>query len=160
MDVIAEDVLSLSDFIRRQEREFPDTSEHFANILSSIALGTKIVSRAVNRAGLGSLLGAAGEKNVQGEEVQKLDIYADKVFARLLDRSGEVLSMVSEEQEKLIEAHDSTSDANYVIAFDPLDGSSNIDVNVSIGTIWGVYHNKVWSDGAAERDFMPIYQRK
>ena len=131
-------VITLTDFIRDVQRK-KGASGALSEVLFSIALGTKIVSRGVNRAGLASMLGLTGEKNVQGEKVQKLDVYADTVFSAVLGRSGAFISMVSEEREDMIQATAGDSKSDYVIAFDPLDGSSNIDVNVSIGTIWGVY---------------------
>lgn len=148
-------VVNLPYFIRQQEQQH-DATGRFTNILLSIALGTKIVARGVNRAGLASLLGFEGTTNVQGERVQKLDIIADRVFARVLGRSGDFVSMVSEEREFAIDAEEGDSDSRYVIAFDPLDGSSNIGVNVSIGTIWGIYRrvtkgNQI--DASNPRDF-------
>ena len=134
--------LTLPDFIRIQQHKHAGATGELTDVLLCIALGTKIVSRGVNRAGLASLLGLTGETNVQGEAVQKLDIYADTVFANTLSRSGEVISMVSEERETLFAASGGSRQSKYVIAFDPLDGSSNIDVNVSIGTIWSVYRRK------------------
>src|SRR5262249_39525249 len=117
----------------------------------------KIVSRGVARAGIASMLGLTGETNVQGEAVQKLDEYADRTFSKILSRSGEFISMVSEERETLFRAAEGGAKSTYVIAFDPLDGSSNIDVDVSIGTIWGIYRrisdgNKV--DPNDMRDFL------
>ena len=133
--------ITLQYFIRKQGQE-QGGSGRFTNILLSIATGTKIVSQGVNRAGLASLLGKAGETNVQGEEVQKLDIYANNVFESVLGRCGEFVSMVSEEEQDVLTALESDGDSHFVIAFDPLDGSSNIDVNVSIGTIWGIYKKR------------------
>ena len=134
--------ITLPDFIRSEQRKHKSATGELTNILLCIALGTKIVSRGVNAAGLAKLLGLTGEKNIQGEDVQKLDVYADTVFASVLGRSGEILSMVSEEREKLFAVSGGDGSSKYVIAFDPLDGSSNIDVNVSIGTIWGIYKRK------------------
>ncbi len=145
MDFTSSKTTTLSDYIRFEQDKYEGASGHFTNILLSIALGTKIVSRGVNRAGLAALLGLAGKTNVQGEEVQKLDEYADQVFSSVLGRSGEFISMVSEERETLFPAKEGTENSRYVVAFDPLDGSSNIDVNVSIGSIWGIYRRV--SDG-------------
>lgn len=138
MDFVT-NTITLTDFIRQEERKYTAASGTFTNILLSIALGAKVVSRGVNRVGLAAMMGLTGEKNVQGEDVQKLDEYADQVFSSILGRSGEFFSMVSEEQEGIVEANDGSAKSRYVIAFDPLDGSSNIDVNVSIGSIWGIY---------------------
>lgn len=137
-DLTSAHAFTLSRFIQQRQKQHGARGE-LSNILLAIALGAKIVSRGVNRAGLASLLGYTGEKNVQGEEVQKLDEYADLVFRKMLGRSGEFTTMVSEEQPGLIVSKHGTTDSDYVIAFDPLDGSSNIDVNVAIGSIWGIY---------------------
>lgn len=146
-DFTSSATITLSDFIRREQTRFAGASGTLSNILFSIALGTKIVSHGVNMGGLASLLGLTGKQNVQGENVQKLDEFADQVFRSVLGRSGEFISMVSEEQEHVIPAKKGSAESKYVIAFDPLDGSSNIDVNVSIGTIWGIYRR--CSEGAA-----------
>ncbi len=138
MDFTSPSTITLPTFIREQERSGVLTNE-LSKILQAISLGTKVVSQGVNRAGLASMLGLTGEQNVQGEEVQKLDIYADQVFNAVLGRSGQFVSMVSEERESVIKAARGDEFSKYVIAFDPLDGSSNIDVNVSIGTIFGIY---------------------
>ena len=145
MDFTSPDTLTLPSFIRNKERA-GCLSNELSKVLTAISLGTKVVSQGVNRAGLASMLGLAGETNVQGEEVQKLDIYADQVFDAVLGRSGQFVSMVSEERESVISAAQGDEYSKYVIAFDPLDGSSNIDVNVSIGTIFGIYKRS--NDGA------------
>ncbi len=137
--------VTLADFIRKNELQV-GASGNLSSVILRIALATKIVSRGVNRAGLASMMGLAGEVNVQGEEQAKLDIYADKVFSSTLGRSGYFLSMVSEEREELWPAKKGSETSHYVIAFDPVDGSSNIDVNVSIGTVWGIYRRI--SDGS------------
>ncbi len=139
MDFASPDTVTLSSFIRDEERKNQSATGELSKVLSAIALGTKVVSQGVNRAGLASMLGMTGEQNVQGESVQKLDIFADQVFDAVLGRSGQFVSMVSEERESVIEAARGDDFSKYVIAFDPLDGSSNIDVNVSIGTIFGIY---------------------
>lgn len=151
-------IVTLSDYIRSEQRRFSEASGTFTNVLLSIALGTKILSRGVNRAGLAAMLGLAGGQNVQGEQVQKLDVYADKVFRNVLGRSGEFISMVSEEQEHIIPAKEGDRRSKYVIAFDPLDGSSNIDVNVSIGSIWGIYRRLSTGDTIDPRDAQDFLQ--
>lgn len=108
-------------------------------VIFSIGEASIEISRAVRRAGLMSLLGQAGETNVQGEEVQKLDIYSDQVFDRVVSASGEVFSFACEERDVPFAATGARDGAAYVVGYDPLDGSSNIDVNVAVGTIWGAY---------------------
>lgn len=153
MDITSSNTITLVDFIRAEQRKHNRAHGFFTDVLLMIALATKVVSRGVNRAGLAQLLGLTGDRNVQDEEVQKLDQYADDVFTSLLGRSGKFLSMVSEEKESLYQADRGDSDSDYVIALDPLDGSSNIDVNVSIGTIFGIY-KRVSEGGKKElKDF-------
>lgn len=148
--------ITLPEFIRTNEAMHPEATSDLSNVLFDIALATKIVARGVNGAGLGSLLGLAGKTNVQGETVQKLDEYGDEVFSEILGRSGEVTSIVSEEQEFIVPAKAGSERSKYVVAIDPLDGSSNIDVNVAIGTIFGVYRRKDLSaqaEAAGSEDF-------
>ncbi len=157
LDFSPSKAITLPDFIRAEQKRVGKTSGELSNVLYCIALGTKVVSRGVARAGLASMLGLTGEKNVQGEEVQKLDDYADRAFSTVLSRSGEFFSMVSEERESMFQAKEGGAKSNYVIAFDPVDGSSNIDVNVSIGTIWGIYRRQTNGhkiDPADTRDFL------
>lgn len=155
-DYCSKKSITLSQFIRESESHSPGASGKFTNIMLAIALGAKIVSRGVNRAGLASMLGLTGEKNVQGEKVQKLDEYADNVFNAVLGRCGEFTSLVSEEQDSVVNVKGADKNSNYVIAFDPLDGSSNIDVNVSIGSIWAVYHKR--DDVEDDADEAHFYQ--
>jgi fructose-1,6-bisphosphatase I len=117
----------------------------FTNLLYDIALAAKIIAHKTNRAGLTDILGRAGATNIQGEEQQKLDVYADDVIYRVCDHTGRICVMASEENESLLHIPDGYEKGNYVLVYDPLDGSSNIDVNVSIGTIFGIYRCKDWS---------------
>lgn len=111
----------------------------FTNLLYDIALAAKIIATKTNRAGLSDILGRAGNVNVQGEHQQKLDVYADDLIRRVCDHTGRLCVMASEEREDIIEIPNEFEKGSYVLVYDPLDGSSNIDVNVSIGTIFGVY---------------------
>ncbi len=129
--------ITLDRFIMQNQAAFPHASGELSQLLRDIALAAKIVNREINRAGLVDIIGAAGSANVQGENQQKLDVMADIRFTRALTNGGEVAAIVSEEKEELILT--GNHDANYVVAIDPLDGSSNIDVNVSIGTIFSIY---------------------
>lgn len=111
----------------------------FTNLLYDIALAAKIISVKTNRAGLVDILGTAGSHNIQGEEQQKLDVFADQVMYRMNDHTGRLCAMVSEEQEDYIRIPDEYEKGSYVLVFDPMDGSSNIDVNVGVGTIFGIF---------------------
>lgn len=116
----------------------------FTNLMYDIALAAKIIAHKTTRAGLVNILGKAGAVNVQGEEQQKLDVYADDVIFRICDHTGRLCAMASEERDELITIPEPYAKGNYVLVYDPLDGSSNIDVNVSIGTIFGIYRCKNW----------------
>lgn len=132
-----ENVKTLGEFIIDKQGDFPGSSGEFSRILSAIRLASKIVSQKVNKAGLlNQILGAVGTENVQGEEQQKLDVYANDQFIKALSNRDVICGIASEENEEFIRIND---DAKYIIAMDPLDGSSNIDVNVSIGTIFSIY---------------------
>ena len=138
-------VVTLERHIVEQERIRPEATGAFSNILYSITLAAKIISREVNKAGIVDMLGGTGDTNVQGERVQKLDLYAQDVIYRAMDHTGALCCMVSEESEDILPIPEQFPKGKYVLIFDPLDGSSNIDVNVSIGTIFSI-HKKV-SDG-------------
>lgn len=109
------------------------------NLLYDIALAAKIIAHKTNRAGLIDILGDAGETNIQGETQQKLDIFAHNIIRQLCDHTGRLCIMVSEELEDPLFIPEKYEKGHYILVFDPLDGSSNIDVNVSIGTIFGIY---------------------
>lgn len=129
--------VTLDRFIKKKQDDFPFASGELSQLLRDIALATKIVNRETNRAGLSNIGGAFGQTNVQGEEQQKLDVIANIRFTRALIKGGEVCAVVSEEDDEVIDLQNSSG--KYVIAIDPLDGSSNIDVNISIGTIFSIY---------------------
>jgi fructose-1,6-bisphosphatase I len=116
----------------------------FTNLLYDVALAAKFISHKTNRAGLTDILGRVGSVNIQGEEQQKLDVYADDIMFRMNDHTGRLCVMASEEHEDLLHIPEQFNKGNYVLVFDPLDGSSNIDVNVSIGTIFGIYRCVDW----------------
>jgi fructose-1,6-bisphosphatase I len=128
---------TLDRFIKQRQAAFPHSTGELSQLLRDIALAGKVVNREINRAGLADITGGFGTDNVQGENQQKLDVIADIRFIRALTRGGEVAAIVSEEQEGIIYTGNNTG--QYVVAIDPLDGSSNIDVNVSIGTIFSIY---------------------
>lgn len=131
-------IVTIERHIIEEERRHPEASGAFSNILRDMALAAKVISRQVNMAGLVDILGKAGHRNVQGEAVQKLDVFAQDVIYRAMDHTGHLCCMASEEVEDFIPIPDKFPAGNYVLLFDPLDGSSNIDVNVSIGTIFSL----------------------
>ncbi len=137
--------VSLTQHLREEQRHNPQITDELIGLLSSLTTATKIISRDVNRAGLIDILGLTGEINVQGEEVKKLDDYSNDVISNIMAKSGKVCVMTSEEVPEAIPVADGF-EGNYTIAFDPLDGSSNIDVNVNIGTIFSV-HRRVTPRG-------------
>jgi fructose-1,6-bisphosphatase I len=124
--------------LQEQRRHHPEASGEFSWLLSGITLGTKIIADQVRRAGLVDVLGSTGEINVQGEIVQKLDGIANYALAQCLGNRGNVAVMASEENEEPMVVQRDWQKGRYVVVFDPLDGSSNIDVNVSVGTIFSV----------------------
>ncbi|WP_242922663.1 class 1 fructose-bisphosphatase [Pontibacter liquoris] len=141
---------TLDRFIMRKQEDFPFATGELSQLLRDIALAGKIVNREINRAGLLNVTGAHGQQNVQGEEQQKLDVIANIRFIRALRNGGEVCTIISEEEDGIIQT--GNTKGKYVVAIDPLDGSSNIDVNVSIGTIFSIYRriSEVGQDGTEE----------
>lgn len=128
---------TLDRYIMRRQNAFPYATGELSQLLRDIALASKIINHEINRAGLIDIAGSAGSGNVQGETQQKLDVVANIRFIRALKNGGEVCAIISEEDDEMI--HTGNVNAKYVVAIDPLDGSSNIDVNVSIGTIFSIY---------------------
>ncbi|MFD2248164.1 class 1 fructose-bisphosphatase [Pontibacter ruber] len=128
---------TLDRFIMKKQADFPYATGELSQLLRDIGLAAKIVNREINRAGLLDVTGAYGQQNVQGEEQQKLDVIANIRFIRALRNGGEVCAIISEEEDEII--HTGNNKGKYIVAIDPLDGSSNIDVNVSIGTIFSIY---------------------
>jgi fructose-1,6-bisphosphatase I len=125
--------------LEEQRRNFPEATGEFSWLLSGILLATKTIAANVRRAGLAGILGSVGKTNVQGETVQKLDIFANQALEYCLGSRGNVAVMASEEDEEPIVVSRDRKDGRYVVVFDPLDGSSNIDVNVSVGTIFSIF---------------------
>jgi fructose-1,6-bisphosphatase I len=130
---------ALDRFIKNNQSQFAFASGELSQLLRDIALASKVVNREVNKAGLIDIMGANGSTNTAGDQQQKLDVLANIRFTRALAKGGEVAALISEESETFV---DLNNDGKYVIAIDPLDGSSNIDVNVSIGTIFSIYRRK------------------
>lgn len=135
-----QEMITLGEFIVRQQADFPEATGELTQLLAAIRLAAKVVNREVNKAGLADIIGANGTTNVQGEHQQKLDAYANERFKAALMARGEVCGLASEEEDQFV-AFDGERNRNgkYVVLIDPLDGSSNIDVNVSIGTIFSIY---------------------
>jgi fructose-1,6-bisphosphatase I len=133
-------VITLSQFIAEQQARFPEASGDLSKIFRDIKLAAKIVNRDIRKAGLVDILGTHGTTNVQGEEVKKLDVLANEEFISSLTLGGECCAIISEEEDGIIHVNsDVSGDAKYIVAMDPLDGSSNIDVNATIGTIFSIY---------------------
>ncbi|MDA3952056.1 MAG: class 1 fructose-bisphosphatase [Bacteroidales bacterium] len=133
-------ITTLNEFIIRRQANIPYAKGELSNLLHHIGIAAKVVNKKVNKAGLVDVLGEAGAINVQGETQQKLDVFADMQFTAALRNSSECCGIASEENQEIITFDDELSlDGKYIVCMDPLDGSSNIDVNVSIGTIFSVY---------------------
>jgi fructose-1,6-bisphosphatase I len=132
---------TLGEFIIEKQADFKYSSGELSRIINSIRLAAKVVNYKVNKAGLVDIVGAAGEQNIQGEDQQKLDVYANEVFIQTLINREIVCGIASEENDDFItvEGSDKCHNNKYVVLMDPLDGSSNIDVNVSVGTIFSVF---------------------
>lgn len=132
---------TLGEFIIENQKDFQYTSGELSRIFNSIRLAAKVVSYKVNKAGLVDIIGDVGEKNIQGEDQQKLDVYANEIFIQTLINREIVCGIASEENDDFItvQGSDNGNNNKYVVLMDPLDGSSNIDVNVSVGTIFSVY---------------------
>lgn len=132
-------LITIERHILDQQSKFPEATGAFTALMYDIALAAKLISKETNRAGLANILGRAGETNVQGEEQQLLDVYANQILIHMLDHTGRVCVMASEEDPEPIPIPDRYQRGKYVVLFDPLDGSSNIDYNVSVGTIFSVH---------------------
>ncbi|MEZ4987557.1 MAG: class 1 fructose-bisphosphatase [Saprospiraceae bacterium] len=134
-------IVTLDEFIIKRQKDFPYASGELTGLLRDIGVAAKIVNREVNKAGLIGILGKADAENATGDDVQKLDLFANEKLIECLRNSGECAGIASEEDEDYIPLAPSVDgkESKYVVVFDPLDGSSNIDVNVSVGTIFGIY---------------------
>ncbi|XP_047341027.1 fructose-1,6-bisphosphatase, cytosolic [Impatiens glandulifera] len=137
-DAYRTDLMTITRFVLNEQTKHAESRGDFTILLSNIVLGCKFVCSAVNKAGLAKLIGLAGETNVQGEEQKKLDVLSNEVFMNALISSGRTCILVSEEDEEATIVEPSKR-GRYSVVFDPLDGSSNIDCGVSIGTIFGIY---------------------
>ncbi len=148
-------VKTLGQFIIEKQNDFPYAKGELSRLLRDIGIAAKIVNREVSKAGLADILGETGDSNVQGEQVKKLDVFANEQFIAALTVGGEVCAIASEENEDIITVENEQSkSAKYVVAIDPLDGSSNIDVNVSVGTIFSIYRRTSLSGAGTMEDFL------
>jgi fructose-1,6-bisphosphatase I len=146
---------TLGQFIIEKQADHPYAKGELSRLLRDIGIAAKVVNREVNKAGLMDLLGQAGSTNVQGEIQQKLDIYANEQFISALKSGGECCIVASEENEEIVMLDtDVSQDAKYIVAIDPLDGSSNIDVNVSVGTIFSIYRRQSTEGRATLQDVL------
>ncbi len=148
-------VTTLGQFIIERQADFPFAKGELSRLLRDLGIAAKIVNREVNKAGLVDILGEAGTVNVQGESVKKLDVFANEQFISALRSGGECCAVASEENEEMVPIDSIVSkNAKYVVCIDPLDGSSNIDVNVSIGTIFSIYRRTTLSGTGLLADFL------
>lgn len=132
-------IVTIERFIQEQQRDHPSATGRFTAMLQDMALAAKLISAKTTRAGLTNILGASETENVFGERQQKLDLYADEIIRTLNNNTGRVAAMASEEHEDIIDIPIQYDTGSYVLLYDPLDGSSNIDVNASIGTIFSIH---------------------
>jgi fructose-1,6-bisphosphatase I len=144
------DIVSLNDFIIRKQKDFPYAHGELSSLLHHIGTAAKMVNAKIRKAGLVEILGRSGTENPQGEDQQKLDRYADEVFIDALEASGECCGVASEEnQNEVIFTETFARRGKYVVCMDPLDGSSNIDYNVSVGSIFSIYRRVTERDAEA-----------
>ncbi|MGF1904900.1 class 1 fructose-bisphosphatase [Aliivibrio salmonicida] len=150
------EIRTLGEFIVAKQHDFPHASGELSSLIGSIKLAAKIVNREINKAGLVDITGASGDKNIQGEQQQKLDIYANDKFKAALENRDQVCGVASEEEDEAVAFNkELNKNAKYVVLMDPLDGSSNIDVNVSVGTIFSIYRRiSPIGSPATEEDFL------
>lgn len=149
------EVKTLGQFVIERQQDFPYATGELTRLLGDIEVAAKIVNREVSRAGLVNILGEQGTENVQGEAQQKLDVYANEQLRAAFRAGSEVAGVGSEEMESFEAFNDERSlNSKYVVLFDPLDGSGNIDVNVSIGTIFSIYRRKTEDGPVQGEDFL------
>ncbi|SRR5258706_10080112 len=148
-------VTTLGQFIIERQADFQYAKGELSRLLRDIGIAAKIVNREVNKAGLVDILGEHGTVNSHGEKVKKLDVYANEQFISALGAGGETCAIASEENDELVPVTtDVSRNAKYLVCVDPLDGSSNIDVNVSIGTIFSIYRRANLDGALSEKDFL------
>lgn len=144
--------MTIERHIIEEQRLHPQATGELSKLLSNLSIAIKVISREVNKAGLVDMLGFTGDTNVHGEDVKKLDVYAHEILFGAMDHGGHLCVMASEEEENLIHIPKHHRLGRYVLLFDPLDGSSNIDANVSIGTIFSIYIKTSLGDGPGKME--------
>ncbi|MDE3058694.1 MAG: fructose-1,6-bisphosphatase, partial [Bacteroidota bacterium] len=132
-------VITIERHIIEGERRHPGATGNFSAVLRDLTLAIKVIWREVSKAGLVNILGSAGKENIHGDAVKKLDVFADETIYKAMDHGGHLCVMASEENEDVLHIPDNYPKGKYVLLYDPLDGSSNIDANVTIGTIFSIY---------------------
>jgi fructose-1,6-bisphosphatase I len=135
----AQEIMSIGRYILETQESHPEATGELSNLLYDIALAAKLIAREVNHAGLTEILGLAGGKNIQGEQQKKLDVFANETIAGIMTAAGRVGVLASEEDDEVVPVLNAGSGGKYALVCDPLDGSSNTDVNVGIATIFGIY---------------------
>ncbi len=147
-------LITIERHILMEQERFPDSTGSLTNLLYDLALAGKLIASRTQRAGLADILGSAGHQNVQGEEVQKLDVYAQRTIYQLTDHTGRLCCMASEEEKEIIPIPEAYPRGDYVLVFDPLDGSTNIDYNVAVGTIFAIFRRKTKSGPGTVEDVL------
>ena len=142
--------MTVTEHLLLQQQRAPSATGHFTALFNDLILSAKVIARSVNKAGLLDILGGTGDINIQGENVQKLDDFADRVLIYRMERSGMLCAMASEEHPDLIRVSAAFPRGNYMLVFDPLDGSSNIDVNINVGTIFSILRRHPGKKGEVE----------
>lgn len=153
-------IITIERHIIEGERAHPGASGEFSGLLRDLALAFKVIWREVSKAGLVDIIGLAGKENIHGEEVKKLDVFADETIFKAMDHGGHLCVMASEEHEDVLGIPESYPTGKYVLLYDPLDGSSNIDANITIGTIFSIYRRVTPSGkGTIEDCLQPGYKQ-
>lgn len=149
---VATTEVTVTEHLLLQQRLAPQATGHFTALFHDLVLSAKIIARSVNKAGLLDVLGGTGAVNVQGEHVQKLDDFANQVMLYRMERSGVLCAMASEENAEFVPVSPDFARGDYILIFDPLDGSSNIDVNINVGTIFSILRRKPGTVGEVQLD--------
>jgi len=152
--------VTLTRFLIEQQRAYPSATGDFTTLLVDIATAAKVLSREVNKAGLIDLLGYQGRENIHGEQVQKLDHFANETFINILNHTGHLVGIASEEMDGIYQIPDRYPTGKYTLLMDPLDGSSNIDVNISIGSIFSIHRRRSAGREALMEDFLQPGERQ